>query len=188
MNLKEKFSIAKSYFFIGMFLFGLLFFWAGLPGRNRNLNLFFLIPGFFMLLPFAVLYLTEKINFERIKKRDNQELEDFKNRAEKIEIDLRNVDIKSNKWKETVITDSTKYAGLNDLIGRSDRNMKSTTRNLNHITVNIPCEGKTLKYETNVEMDIDTLKIHFAVKKKTTLYIDTLNKSNMYLCLEFLSE
>ncbi|TKD61432.1 hypothetical protein [Flavobacterium sp. ASW18X] len=186
MNFKDIFENIKSYLFIGTFFFGFVIIFAGLPGRNRDWNLYFILIGLAMLLPFAIWYLNDHLKLKRLDKKYEKALADLKLRGEKVKVELDNVKIKSNKWNETVITDNTQYAGLNELVGRADRNMKTVVKNLNQVTINIPYKGKIIRYKANVQMDTDNLKIHFAIQKETTLYIDPLNNRNMYLDLEFL--
>lgn len=139
-----------------------------------------------MLLPYGIWGLREQLKLKRLEVKYEKALADLKLGGEKVKVDLDSVKIKSNKWNETIITDNTQYAGLNELVGRADRNMKTVVKNLNQITIKIPYNGKTIRYKANVQMDLDNLKIHFAIQKETTLYIDPLNNRNMYLDLEFL--
>ncbi len=46
--------------------------------------------------------------------------------------------------------------------------------------------NELIKYKLNIDMDPTKLKMHFAVKEKTELYVDSENIDNHYLDLSFL--
>ena len=138
------------------------------------------------MLPFIIYLISDKIKSSRKEKKFQRELADFKRRAIKVKVDLDNVSIKSNSWNDIVVTDNTKYAGFNEFFGNPNRNIKSVRRSLNHVRIKIPYQDKTIKYDLSIPMDSTRLKIHFAIKKETTLYIDPIDDSRMYLDLEFI--
>jgi hypothetical protein len=168
-----------------MFL-GCIILYVGLGARSNSPNIYFIIIGLLILQPFMIYLISDKIKSSRKEKRFRRELADFKRRAIKVKVDLDNVSIKSNNWKDTIVTDNTKYAGFNEIFGDPNRNIKSVRRSLNHVSIKIPYQDKTIKYDLSIPMDITKLKIHFAIKKETTLYIDPMDEKRMYLDLEFI--
>ena len=176
-------GISGILFFLGLFttIFGLI-------PLFRDGIYYFSLAGLVMILPFFIW--TKNVDFKlwKTERKFQSNFNDFKSRAERILVNLEKVKVKPRNWYEKVITDNSKYAGFNDLAGRSDRNFKIEERTLNHISLKIPYEGKTLSYRTSIVMDNDTLKIHFALQKQTTLYIDPDDHRNIYLDLEFLKK
>ncbi len=117
---------------------------------------------------------------------EKSKLEKFKLIADKIKIDLTQSEIKTNNWTDETIIDQSKYAGLNQLTGKSEKNIKMIDRVVNYLIVKGKYRGKTIDYGKRIEMDTDNLKIHLSLQKETILYIDPKNSDKKYLDLEFL--
>ena len=174
------------YVIFGFTILGFTIIYVGLGTRSSSPNVYLIIIGLSFLLPLIIYLISIKIKSKRNEERHQRELFEFKRKAIKVKVDLGNVSIKSNCWNDIVVTDKTKYAGFNELFGDTNRNVKSVRKSLNHVSIKIPYQGKTIKYDFSNAMDITKLKIHFAIKKETTLYIDPVDKNRMYLDLEFI--
>jgi len=191
--LKKKEILEKlNSIFLG--IFGILFFLGlfttlfGLIPLFRDGIYYFSLVGLIMILPFFLWAKNVDFQLWRNERKFQSKFNDFKSKAERVNVDLEKVKVQPRNWYEKIITDNSRYAGLNDLVGRSDRNFKIAKRTLNHISLKIPYNGQKLNYRTSIAMDNDTLKIHFALQKQTTLYIDPNDRKNIYLDLEFLKK
>ena len=117
-----------------------------------------------------------------------KKLEKFKSESTKLKVNLLEAEIKSNKWTEKVITDESKYAGLNQLNGEPEKNFKLEEKVVSHLKVKTKYNGKTIEFGRNVNMEPDNLRIHLELQKETYLYIDPKNIENKYLDLEFMEK
>jgi hypothetical protein len=113
-------------------------------------------------------------------------LERFKSESTRLNVNLLEAEIKSNKWTEEVMTDETKYAGLNQLNGEPEKNFRIEEKVVSHLKIRAKYNGKTIEYGQNVNMESDNLRIHLELQKETYLYVDPKNIENKYLDLEFM--
>ncbi|WP_076453865.1 hypothetical protein [Zobellia uliginosa] len=191
MKFKDIINSLKTYIFFGIVYIGFLAILAGLGYRGRwrpmgDLNPYFVAFGIVLIIPLLYWIIKTKLTDRAAKAENEKRIEKLKKDGQKIEIDLNKVKVNSSSWQEQIITDNTRYAGLNEVVGRGDRNLKLVNRTLNQISFKKTIKGRTITYRESIEMDTDNLKIHFALKKKTILYIDPDDRKNMYLDLEFL--
>jgi hypothetical protein len=117
----------------------------------------------------------------------NDLIEEFKMSSRQIKVNLENLNIISNSWNEDIIVNEDMYDALNGLAGYTSHNVINVDRNLNTILLEIPVKDEIYKYHIDVESDLTTLQMKFAIQKETILYIDTKSKET-YLDLEFLNE
>jgi len=193
MKFKDIIDSIKTYTLFGIVYVGFLAILAGLGYRGRlqpagDINPYFVLFGIVLVIPLIYWVIMTRFADRAEKAKNLKRIEKLKQEGQRIEIDLDKVKINSSSWQEKVITDNTQYAGLNDAVGRGDRNFKLVKRTLNQISLKKTYKGRTIAYRESIKMDTDNLRIHFALKKKTNLYIDQDDKSNMYLDLEFLSQ
>ena len=186
MKLKEILNQIGFYVIFGFTILGFTIIYVGLGSSSSSPNVYLIIIGLSFLLPFIIYLISNKIKSKRNEKRHQRELFEFKRKAIKVKVDLGNVSIKSNSWNDIVVTDKSTYARFNELFGDTNRNVKSVRKSLNHVSIKIPYQSKTIKYDFSNAMDSTKLKIHFVIKKETTLYIDPVDKNRMYLDLEFI--
>ncbi len=168
-----------------MFL-GLIVFLVGFGTKGNSPNIYFIIIGAVILSPFVIYYFYDNYKSKRLIKSNNKQLEDFKNRANKIVVNLEDVQIKSNSWTEQKVIDNSYYAGFNQMAGYDGKNFETITRNFNYVKFKIPHEYGIIEYKAHIPMDTTKLKIYFAIKKQTYLYVDKLDEEKMYLDLDFL--
>ncbi|WP_010516978.1 hypothetical protein [Croceivirga radicis] len=191
MKFKDIINSVKTYFFLGVIYIGFLALLAGLGYRGRwrpmgELNPYFVAFGIILILPLLYWLIKIKLRDRAVKAENEKRIKNLKQDGLKIEIDLNKVKINSSSWQEKIITDNSQYAGLNEVVGRGDRNFKLVNRTLNQISFKKTFMGRTITYRESIKMDTDNLKIHLVLKKKTILYIDPDDRTNMYLDLEFL--
>lgn len=153
---------------------------------GNSFGIFFLGVGLFLLSIIIIKLITENVKSKSLSKKHQKEFEDFKARAVKIKIDLQNITIKSNQWTEEVVINNSKYAGLNQLSGHPERNLKSVTHSLNNLIFEVVYKGQKIRINEEVRMEPKSLEMLLAVKEETLLYIDPNDLSYYYLDLEFL--
>lgn len=107
---------------------------------------------------------------KRQKDSEKNRLKLFISRADKIQIDLDKVDIKSNSWKEENFLNSSS-AKLDQLAGDSNRGKEVVYHNLNTLIFTLPYKNSTLRVTESVNMERKTLEMKLAIKEETTLYI-----------------
>ena len=191
MKLKDFITSLKTYTLFGIVYIGFLAILAGLGYRGRwkpvgEINPYFVAFGIVLITPLLYWVIKTKLADKAEKAENEKRIEKLKQEGQKIEIDLNKVKINSSSWQEKIITDNTRYAGLNEVVGRGDRNFKLVNNTLNQISLKKTIKGRTITYRESIKMDTDNLKIHLALKKKTILYVDPHDRKNMYLDLEFL--
>ncbi|MBK8580713.1 MAG: hypothetical protein IPL86_02370 [Flavobacteriales bacterium] len=125
-------------------------------------------------------------NENNFQERETAKLEKFKLLAEKVEVDLSHVKLKSNSWQEEVVTNNRRTGGYNQLVGRGDLNIENVQRNQNVIFLSVPYKGREIEIQYGVNMDPTTLTMKLEMKKSTTLYVNPNNNEENYLDMDFL--
>ncbi|MES2575758.1 MAG: hypothetical protein V4572_12505 [Bacteroidota bacterium] len=106
---------------------------------------------------------------------------------EEIVIDLINVKIKSEKWKEIEVeNDSLEYYfnSLSDTGG--DENLRFIKKKINSIIIQIPYKKSFIDYEIKTEIETTKLKLFFEVQKETKAQVDKTSRKIKYIDLSFL--
>jgi hypothetical protein len=114
----------------------------------------------------------------KLKKFDTEkeiEIQNLKKYGEKIIVNLENIKIKSNSWQQEVIKNS-----------RYEDEITNIDVNYNIINIDVPYKGESINYCIHINMETTKLKMHFAIKRETILYVDLKDKNINYLDLEFL--
>ncbi len=170
LNFKERVKGLFKYIILGILFLGLLIFRVGLDG-----NLMFVAIGIIILLPFTVWLFIENSKEKKVIENNKAEIQKLKKYGERITVNLENITIKSNSWQEE-IRHTSQYE--NDVI--------SVGINANVIELKIPYRGEFIHQTLYINMDTTKLKMHFAIKRETILYVDLKDKNKNYLDLEFL--
>jgi chromosome segregation ATPase len=147
----------------------------------------YIILGLIVLVGYGVLYVIQRQTREKEHEKRRKEIDDFKNQADKVQIDLNQLSLKSNEWQEEIVTDNSKYGGYNQLVGRGDLNIETVQHSLNALELSVSYKGQTIDVLRRVNMDTKTLKMKLAIQEKTTLYINPEEPQEYYLDLEFLN-
>ncbi|WP_461533116.1 hypothetical protein [Sinomicrobium sp.] len=179
MNLKTILTQLGKYVLLGMFLLGCLFLFVG--GER---NIYFIGIGILLMIPGVIYYYWDRLKTKKSKKSD---LEKFKEKADKIKVNLTDLDIVSNSWTETTEVYNSGYTKYGEYVEKAKDNTKEVAREVNYIRIQVPYKGQTVNYDLNIPMDATTLKMHFVIQKETILYIDPKNPDKKYLDLEFLN-
>lgn len=146
-----------------------------------------------ILLSLILLSIIVNFSYKLINKRNavveeiehKKKIEDFKLKSQKTTIDLTKFKIKSNSWKETIITDKSQYAGINELIGQGDKNIAIVDRKIHIIEIPIKINQKILNHTFRSNKDLNVIKISLLEKKTTTLYFNPDDESEYFLDLDF---
>ncbi len=139
-------------------------------GGHKTLIVIIIIISIFLISRKIKLFKKE---VEKLEERDA-----LIKRGIKLKVDLSQVTIKTKKSREAVIIN--KYS--------KHRRVEYRDVNCNDITFYITDKRRELKRKAKVCMEADKLRLHFAVKKFTYLYIDTKNPNDEFLDLRFLDE
>jgi len=166
----------------------LIFSFIVLDGGLRSGNLQFIIAGGSVIvlasIIYWILYFREKRKEKRNQTKREAELNRFKQEARQIVVYLDKVKIKSHSWTEEIVVRESKYSGVDTLFGNYHHNVEKVKNELNTVEFEIPTSnGKNIKYKTRIDMNKESLQIHFAIQKSTIFYV---KDDDHYLDLEFL--
>ena len=180
MNFKKILSDFGSWIFIGLTFLGFIIIYAGIGGRVRynatgETNLYFVAVGIVLIIPFLIYLLKTKILINKAENEESTRISDLIRSGDKIIINLDNLEIQSNSYKQEIEVGS----------GYNTRN-EYIDVNHNAIMIDVPYKNDLIKYKLNIDMDTTKLKMHFAIKQETVLYIDPTNPNSNYLDLRFL--
>ncbi len=180
MGFKKILSNFRSWIFAGFTFLGCIIIYAGIGGRGRynatgESNFYFVAVGIVLLLPFLMYMLKTKILLNKAEDKERKRIANLIRTGDKIMVNLDHLEIQSNSYQQEVEVGSG-YNTRNEYI--------DFTHNL--ILIAIPYNNDSIKYKLNIDMDTTKLKMHFAIKKETELYIDPKNPNNTYLNLRFL--
>lgn len=100
-------------------------------------------------------------------------------------MDLNQVEINSNTWKEDIYLNSD-AARLDQLAGDPGRGMETVHHQVNALIFNIPYKNRTIQIVEEVHMERKTLEMKLALKEESVLHVNSKNPEEYYLDLEFL--
>lgn len=126
-----------------------------------------------------------KLKNRKENKEYKNNLAKFKSAAEKIKVELNQVEIISNSWSEQEFS-NTRAAQIEQMYGDGERTKITTEYNINVIKFSLKIKDEVVHFEERIDMDRKTLEMKLLMQKETTLYFDPANYSNYYLDLEFL--
>lgn len=180
MNIKKILSDFGSWIFAGLTFLGFIIIYAGIGGRGRykatgETNFYFIAVGIVLILPYLIYMLKTTIHFNKAEDEESKRIADLIRTGDKVIVNLDNLEIHSNSYKQEI-----EVGG-----GYNTRN-EYIDVNHNVILIDVPYNNDSIKYKLNIDMDTTKLKMHFAIKKETELYVDSTNPNNNYLDLRFL--
>ncbi|MEC3908908.1 hypothetical protein VOI54_17935 [Tamlana sp. 2201CG12-4] len=180
MDFKKILSDFGSYIFIGLTLLGFLIIYAGVGGRSRRnyvgeTNFYFIGIGLILIMPFIIWTIKNKLKSKQIQDDEASEIRKLISCGDKITINLDLLEIQTNNYRQEVSVGH----------GTQQRN-EYVDVNHNVILLEVPYKDELIKYKLNIDMDSTKLKMHFAIKETTELYVDPENSNNNYLDLRFL--
>lgn len=180
MNIKKILSDFGNWIFTGLTFLGCIIIYAVIGGRGRynsigETNFYFIAVGIVLILPFLIYMLKTKILIDKAENEENKRISDLIRSGDKVIVNLDNLEIQSNSYKQEIEVGS----------GYNTRN-EYIDVNHNAILIDVPYKNHSIKYKLNIDMDTTKLKMHFAIKQETELYVDPTNPNNNYLDLRFL--
>ena len=180
MNIKKILSDFAGWIFTGLTLLGFLLIYVGIGARGKykvggETNIYFVALGIILILPFIIYMIKTKFMIKKTSDENADRINNLIGTGDKVTVDLDKLEIQSNSYKQEIEVGS----------GYNTRN-EYVDVNHNVILIDIPYKNESIKYRLNIDMDSTKLKIHFAIKETTELYIDPENPNNNYLDLRFL--
>ena len=180
MNIKKILSDFGSWIFAGLTFLGFIIIYAGIGGRGKynpmgDTNWYFVGTGIILILPFIIYMIKIKFMLKKSSDENTERINELIRTGDKIAVNLDKLEIQTNSYRQEIEVGSG-YNRRNEYI------------NVNHnvIQIDIPYKNESIKYKLNIDMDPTKLKMHFAIKEKTELYVDPENPNNNYLDLKFL--
>lgn len=172
---------------LGLLAFlGVLVTYASLRALNSSKGLWVVLVGILLIIPFAVALIIQKLKWAHERKSNALKLDNFKKEALKYKVDLSKAKVKTNSFtveKEIV----SRQAGLDYMIGESERNIRKSNHHLNIIIVPIDINGSTRYISYECDMDTEKLKWYFAFHSETYFYVNPKDSNDYYLDLEFMN-
>ncbi|WGD35329.1 hypothetical protein [Olleya sp. YS] len=180
MNIKKTLYNFANWIFTGLTFIGFILIYIGIGARGRfrgggEPNIYFVLIGIVLILPLIIYLIKSKIMIRKAIDKNTNRVNTLIKNGDKLIIDLDTLVIKSNSYKQDIE------------VGRG-YNTRNEYIDINHnvIVLEIPYKNILIKYKLNINMDTTKLKMHFAIKERTELYIDPNNPTNNYLDLRFL--
>lgn len=179
MNIKKALSNFGDWVYVGLTGIGFILIIFGVSGGGwyyKIGNSWFLVPiGLILVLPFVFSMIKSKLREIKVLDENAELIDELVRTGEKIMVDLDRLEIQTNSYKQEISVGSG-YDQRNEYI------------DINHNVVffEIPYKSKLIKFELNIDMDPTKLRMHFAIKGKTVLYVDPKDINNKYLDLSFL--
>jgi len=182
MNLKKILSDFGSWIFIGLTFLGFIIIYAGIGGRGRynptgDTNWYFIGVGVILILPFVIYMIKTKLILKKSSNENAERINELIHNGDKVIVNLDDLEIKNNNYEHEIeVRNSGGHGTRNEYI------------DINHnvIRFTVPYKNESIEYRLDIDMDITKLKMHFAIKKTTVLYVDPENLNNNYLDLRFL--
>jgi hypothetical protein len=118
-----------------------------------------------------------------------QELEEFKLRARKIKIDLRECEVITNSYSEDRLKNNDwRLQAFDSLRGDGLSNVEQVQLNQSRVIFNTVHGTEKIAYASPaVTLDRTTLLLKLDIQNTTTLYVDPADVSKYYFDLEFLN-
>ncbi len=182
MNIKNILSEFGSWVFAGLTFLGVSMIYTGIGGRGRygpvgETNWYFVGIGLLLIIPLAIYMIKTKLIIKKTSDENIERINKLVKTGDKLIIDLDNLKIQTNSYQQEITVGS----------GYQQRN-EYVDVNHNVILLEVPYQDEIIKYKLNIDMELTKLKMHFAVKGKTELYVDSQNPHNNYLDLTFLEK
>jgi len=188
IRLKALLDKATIYFAGGVLFIATILLFVGLRNPNREYHILYILIGSLAWLVVGIAYinllLSDKKRQELSYERINQIKQDWIEHT----IDLSKVKIMYNSYFRTEVTDKTRTAGLNNLVGRGDRNERTVEVNHSNLILQFNIDGKTVNQIVQTQKDSKTLEMLLLIKGSTSLYVNPDNFHDFYLDLEFLQK
>ncbi|MBJ6366807.1 hypothetical protein [Snuella sedimenti] len=176
-------------FLLGLLFLGIILFFVGLGYRGKyqkvsDSYLPMALIGLGILTPYVIyLFYTsnkyikrQKIHFEK----ESNDFNAFLNTSIKADLNLDDVEIISFNSKSPDFYETK--------VGKVIQKDFYKNNNLNDVEVEFPFGGQKLNYFFKTGKELDSIKIHFAIKKETKIYFDESDSDKIYVDFDFLSK
>ena len=180
MNLKKLLSDFGIWIFAALTFLGTIIIYAGAGGRGRGhrtgeINWYFVAVGAVLMIPFLIYMLKARFMEQKSIDDTSKRINDLLTKGDKITINVDQLEIKPNSYQQEIEVGS----------GYRTRN-EHIPINHNVVLLEISYKGHNIQKRIDINMEPSKLKMHFAVKGTTELYIDPQQPDNNYLDLRFL--
>ena len=175
MNFKKLLSDLGGWLLSGLTILGIIIIYAGIEAEETNM--YFVAVGIVLILPLLIFIINVKIRSDKMEDDESKRINDLLQNGDIVTVRLDNLEIKSNSYQQEIEVGSG-YRTRNEYIDV----------NHNVVLIEVPYKNETIKYNLHIDMDSTKLKMHFAVKKETELFVDPENPNNNYLDLQFLED
>ena len=122
-----------------------------------------------------LVYRIAKYRYQQVEKTVKKDIQDFKSKSNRIQIDYTDLEIYSNSWLQEVEVGS----------GTNSRN-EHVQINANTIKLKKQINNIPFNIEIDINMETDILKMKLAIKHKIDLYYNPYDPNENYLDLDFL--
>lgn len=171
---------------VGLFFLGLIVCYAQLEIESHQYTIWLWLIGISLCLPLIITLIFKKRTNSKLQLQKEEEKRSLRANSQQIEIDLSKAKIKSNSWTDKIITDDSKYAGLNDLTGNAQKTYKEVQQFKSIIQFEITLDGEKKLIEVSSNLPETNLLLHFAKQGKTTFYYFKNKPEKSILDLDFL--
>lgn len=180
MNIRKIITDFGSWIFTGLTLLGFLVIYVGIGGRGKyqrpdEINFYFIAVGIVLIIPCIIWFMKIQLMSKKIEEDSAVEIQNLLEFGDRITVNLDNLEILTNSYLQQISVES----------GSGQRN-EYVNVNHNVINLKIPYRDNFINYRLSLDMDPIKLKMHFAIKGETTLYVDKNDLNKNYLDLRFL--
>lgn len=179
MSIKNLGNKLRDIIFIGASLLGVFMIYAGIKGSKYSttfkINWYMVTLGVLLLVPYVLIILKMKHSVKKSEERRTDRINDLLKFGDKVTVNLDDVIIKTNSYKHQIEIG----------VGLQSRNEYKQIHQC-VILINIPYKEHCITVETHRLMELEKLKMYFAIQGTTTFYIDPDDLDNYYLDLRFL--
>ena len=180
MNLKKILSDFGNWIFVALTFLGAIIIYAGVGGRGRGqrpgeINWYFIAVGAVLMIPCLIYIIKARFMEQKSIDDTSKRINDLLTKGDKITINLDQLEIKTNSYQQEIEVGS----------GYRTRN-EQIPINHNVILLKETYKGHNIHQRIDIYMEPTKLKMHFAIKGTTELYVDPQNPDNNYLDLKFL--
>ncbi len=168
MNIRTRLSDSAGCALGGLTLLGFILICSG--------ELVIMLIGAVFILPFLISMIATDNSIEEMNEKKQQRIDYLIKYGHKIMVNLDDFEIHSNSYQKEIEVPGSNY----------DSRIEKININHNTIIIRVPYNDDIIEHRLDINMETDKLKIYFALKGETELYVDPENPGNNFLDLRFL--
>jgi len=188
MDIKEAFSEIGSYFGMALVVVGVIFITSGLISTPTNWTI--ILIGLGILIPILIFLIYLFTFASKMKKLIDQQydtdLQEFKQRADKIIIVLDNANIQEKHQYQTNTIATVNAAAINEVSGYGHHNEETVKHTFCNVTFNVQYHNQELILTTTIPKGETAVRMYFYIQKETIAYIDPFDPENYHIDLTFI--